>query len=59
MHRTVLLLMVIAAIRCAWGLFVGSRFSVEIAAALAIAAVTYAVWRYVRHTDPAARRSSN
>ena len=60
MHRTVLLLLFIGAVRCAWDLYVRSRYSIEIAIGLAVAAIAYAVWRYLRQPlDRSARRISN
>jgi len=48
MHRTVLLLLFLCAASSVWGLFVESAFSVEIAVGVTVAAIAYAVWRYVR-----------
>jgi hypothetical protein len=48
MHRIVLVLLCIGAVRGVWGLFVQSAFSVEIAVGVTVAAIAYAVWRYVR-----------
>jgi hypothetical protein len=58
MHRTVLLLLFLCAAGGVWGLFVESAFSVEIAVGVAVAAVAYAVWRYLRQPgDPSAPRT--
>lgn len=59
MHRAVLLAGVIAAAGCAWRLFVGAPYSVEIAVAATVAAVAYVVWRYLRQPNDSARRLSN
>ena len=59
MHRTVLLAGFIGAVGCAWRLFVGARYSVEIAIAATVAAVAYAVWRYLRQPKDSAQRLTN
>lgn len=59
MHRAVLLVGFIGAVGCAWRLFVGARYSVEIAVAAAMAAAAYAVWRYLRQPNDPARRLSS
>lgn len=60
MHRAVLLGMIIGDVVWAWSLFVRSRFSVEITIGVAIAAVAYAVWRYLRQPDGrSVHRNSN
>jgi hypothetical protein len=56
MHRAVLLAGFIGAAGGAWSLFVGARYSVEIAVAATVAAVAYAVWRYFREPSDPARR---
>ena len=57
MHRTVLLLLFLSAVGGVWGLFVRSAFSVEIAVGVTVAAVAYAVWRYLRQPgDPSVPR---
>jgi hypothetical protein len=55
MHRTLLLLLFLGAVRGGWELFAGSRFSVEIAVAITVIGIAYAVWRYVR--QPGGRRA--
>jgi hypothetical protein len=59
MHRAVLLAGFIGVAGCAWRLFVGAPYSVEVAVAAAAAAVAYAVWRYFRQPSDSARRFSN
>jgi hypothetical protein len=59
MHRTVRLAGCIGAVGCAWRLFVGGRYSVEIAVAATLAAVVYAVWRYLKQPNDPARRLSS
>jgi membrane protein implicated in regulation of membrane protease activity len=60
MHRTVLALLVIGGIRGAVGAFVGWRYSVETAIVVLVAAITYAVWRYLRQPrDRSTRPISN
>jgi hypothetical protein len=59
MHRTVLLAGFIGAVGCAWRLFGGARYSVEIAIAATVAAVAYAVWRYLRQPNDSAQRLTN
>ena len=57
MHRTVLLLLLLGAVGGVSGLFVESRFAVEIAVGVTVAAVAYAVWRYLRQPgDPSVPR---
>ena len=57
-HRVVLLLLALGAVRCVWDLFVGSRYSVEMAIGLTVVTVAYAVWSYVRQPR-AVRPGSN
>jgi hypothetical protein len=59
MHRTVMLAGFIGAVGCAWRLFVGGRYSVEIAVAATLAAAVYAVWRYLRQPTDSPRRLSS
>ena len=59
MHRAVLLAGFIGAVGCAWRLFVGARYSAEIAIAATVAAVAYAVWQYLRQPNGSARRLSS
>jgi hypothetical protein len=56
MHRTVLLLLFLCAAGGVWGLFVESAFSVEIAVGVTVAAIAYAVWRYVRQPGASSSR---
>ena len=42
------LLGILGVANLAWRTFVDSRYSVEIFLALAVSAITYVVWRYVR-----------
>jgi hypothetical protein len=55
-HRVVLLLIALGLVRSGWGLFVGSRYSAEIAIGATVAAVAYAVWRYL--SPPAVKSNS-
>jgi len=48
MHRAVMLLGAVGAIGCAWQLYAGSRYSVEMAIGATVATTAYAVWRYMR-----------
>ena len=56
MHRTVLFLLVIGLVTCAWDLYVGSRYSVEVALVVTAGAIAYAIWRYLRQPAGAATR---
>jgi len=58
-HRAVLLAGAIGAAWCTWRLFVGARYAVEIAIGVAVAAIGYAVWRYLKQPNDSARGLSN
>ena len=60
MHRVLVVLFIIGGIRAVFGVFVGSRYSVETAIGVFVVAIAYAVWRYLRQPhDRSARRMSN
>jgi hypothetical protein len=60
MHRVLVVLFIIGGIRAVFGVFVGSRYSVETAIGVFVVAIAYAVWRYLRQPhDPSGRQISN
>jgi hypothetical protein len=57
-YRAMLLAGFSGAVWCLWRLFVGARYAVEIAVAVAVSAMALAVWRYLRQPNDSARKRS-